>query len=159
MLTRVTLLILALISSASMLHAERPHDWAYLEGSWQFESSNGYTADIDYSTVAGGIAAIGKWKDKGGGETIETLGWRSDEKAMVSIGFGSGAKFWQHQYTQVTEEKCSGTAIFIDPNGTVMEGNISMTRVDPDLVSGQFVGKTKNGEQVNMSVTFTRKIP
>ncbi|HUG66915.1 MAG TPA: hypothetical protein VMM76_04125 [Pirellulaceae bacterium] len=152
-------MILALLSSASLLRAERPHDWAYLEGSWQFEASNGYTADIEYNTVAGGIAAIGKWKDKGGGQTIETLGWHPDEKAMVSIGFGSGAKFWQYHYTHVTEDKCSGTAIFIDPNGTVIQGNVSLTRVGPDSVSGQLVGKTKDGEQVNMSVKFTRKTP
>ena len=157
MLARILLLALLIIGSVSLLRAAEPHDWEYLEGNWTFQSSNGYSADIEYKSVAGGVAAVGKWTEEGGGETIETLGWRPDRKALVSTAFGTGEKFWQYEYTEVSENMCRGNAVFVDPNGTVIEGKVSLKREGPDLVSGQLVGSTKNGQQVKIAWTFTRK--
>ncbi len=156
MLTRVSLLTVALLCFPSLLCAQRPHDWSYLEGGWQFESSNGYKAQVEYEIVAGGAAAIGRWSDKDGGRTIETIGWLPDAKSMLSVGFGTGGKYWRREYTQISKDKCHGPAVYIDPNGTKISGTSTLKRVNPDLVTGEMLGKTQNGDQVKMSVKFIR---
>ncbi|MCA9186878.1 MAG: hypothetical protein KDA99_14725 [Planctomycetales bacterium] len=148
---------ITLLCFATLVRAERPHDWPYMEGSWRFESSNGYEAEIEYEIVAGGSAAIGRWTDKEGGQTIETIGWRPNDKTMVSIGFGTGGKYWKREYTVVSKDKCTGKILFVDPNGTIINGNSTLTRVGPDLITGELIGKTTDGKEVNMSVKFKRR--
>lgn len=157
MFLRGAFVVLVLLSAMASSHAQESHDWAYLEGTWRFESSNGYEANVDYEIVAGGAAAIGKWTDDSGGATIETLGWRPDQKAMISTGFGNDKKFWRYQFTDISKNECKGSALFIDPNGTVIRGTVSLNKSKPGLVTGRLDGKTESGEEVSVTVKFTRE--
>ncbi|QDV23176.1 hypothetical protein [Aureliella helgolandensis] len=139
--------------------AKKPHLWEYLVGDWEFTNSKGLKASITFETVAGGMASIGHWMTDDGKAAIETVGWNTDKKCLVVDGYGTSGNYWHVEYTTVGAKKCSGPSKVVYPDGSSVEGIMTIEKVDENTVKLHTDGKDENGQPIEVNSQWKRRTP
>ncbi len=139
--------------------AKKPHPWEYLTGDWEFTNNKGLTASVTFETVAGGMAGVGYWMTDEGKSAIETVGWNADKKCLVVDGYGASGNYWHVEFTEVGAKQCRGPSKVVYPDGSSVEGIMTIQRVDEDTVKLHTDGKDEKGQPIEVNSQWKRRVP
>lgn len=133
-----------------------PHDWPYLQGTWEFSNSRGDEARVTFRSTAGGIASASEWFTSNGDSAHESIGWDPEKQALIVNGYGQSGIHWHVEYTQVGKTQCSGPSVVHYSDGARVEGVLTIERVSDKLVKLQTVGSDQDGKQTIINAQFKK---
>jgi hypothetical protein len=133
--------------------------WKFMQGRWQVEEEYGFKSEVVFKKLKDGEGASGKWEDQDGNKFSELIGWLSDKKQVVSLGFGTNGAYWECNFTEVTAEHVKGTMMYRDHDGKLHQGDYMIKKVSNVLFESEF--KTKDSKDGKLNVykgTFKRVV-
>ena len=106
-----------------------------------------------------GEGASGKREDQDGNKFSELIGWLSDKKQMVSLGFGTNGAYWECNFTEVKAEYIKGTMMYRDHEGKLHEGDYMIKKISNVLCESQFkIKDSKDGKLKVYKGTFKKVV-
>ena len=118
-----------------------------MQGRWQVEEEYGFKSEVVFKKLKDGEGASGKWEDQDGNKFSELIGWLSDKKQMVSLGFGTNGAYWECNFTEVKAEHIKGTMVYRDHEGKLHEGDYMIKKISNVLCESQFkIKDSKDGK-------------
>ena len=160
MLRNTILIAVCVLLSTELIRAdERPDKaWSkYLEGSWTYEISDGTKGNAVWTFEADGQSMIGRFKE-GDSTGVEIGGWQPDTKIVMVNGYDSKGNYWQLEYKHFSDKGGRGPIRGKTDDGEY-SGVFEATIVDKDHWGWTIKGKTSEGDELDLSATFTRVEP
>ena len=131
--------------------------WKLMQGRWQVEEEYGFKSEVVFKKLKDGEGASGKWEDQDGNKFSELIGWLSDKKQMVSLGFGTNGAYWECNFTEVKAEYIKGTMMYRDHEGKLHEGDYMIKKISNVLCESQFkIKDSKDGKLKVYKGTFKK---
>jgi hypothetical protein len=131
--------------------------WKLATGRWQLGDSTSDAADeVVWKHIGNDQTAIGLWKNRDGSEFTELIGWRPDQKTLVSTAYGSNGSYWEITFTTVTGNMVKGDLVFRQVDGTVSRGTWQVTKKSDDEMPTVFVATDEDGRAVTIEGRFKR---
>jgi hypothetical protein len=137
--------------------ANAKESFAYLQGEWTTEWSNGDVLQAKWDLLENGLGLIGRFVDNDGYEGMEIAVWRPKQKAIVVTGCGTAGNYYQLKYTDLREDSSHGTIFGMLPDGMAIQGNFTLKRTDDNHFEFGFHG-TGNGNDFEFVGKCTRKL-
>ena len=133
--------------------------WKFIQGRWQVEEEYGFKSEVVFKKLKDGEGASGKWEDQDGNKFSELIGWLSDKKQMVSLGFGTNGAYWECNFTEVKAEHIKGTMMYRDHEGKLHEGDYMIKKISNVLCESQFkIKDSKDGKLKVYKGTFKKVV-
>ena len=131
--------------------------WKLMQGKWQVEEEYGFKSEVVFKKLKDGEGASGKWEDQNGNKFSELIGWLSDKKQIVSLGFGTNGAYWECNFTEVTSKHIKGTMIYRDHEGKLHQGDYMIKKISEVLCESQFkIKDSKDGQLKVYKGTFKK---
>lgn len=133
--------------------------WKFMQGRWQVEEEYGFKSEVVFKKLKDGQGASGKWEDQDGNKFSELIGWLSDKKQIVSLGFGTNGAYWECNFTEVKAEHIKGTMVYQDHEGKLHEGDYMIKKISNVLCESQFkIKDSKEGKLKVYKGTFKKVV-
>jgi len=133
--------------------------WKFMQGRWLVEEEYGFKSEVVFKKLKDGEGASGKWEDQDGNKFSELIGWLSDKKQMVSLGFGTNGAYWECNFTEVKAEHIKGTMVYRDHEGKLHEGDYMIKKISNVLCESQFkIKDSKDGKLKVYKGTFKKVV-
>lgn len=150
-------IFVTLLVTPSTLRADEDRLWTFVAGSWEFVTSSGIKADMEWKPLADGSAVLGTWTGADGVKSTSLAGWRADKEAVVVDGYGNQANFWHIEFTEFSDNTRSGSGHIRYADGTEVKGTMLMQKVSRDQLESRIEGRDAAGDNVVVTMTWKRK--
>ncbi len=129
----------AVLLTGQGVTAEPHQEWIkFLKGEWKYEYSSlsgegdVLKGEVKYSVALKGTTIVARGME-GKDKWVELIGWQSDKRKMVCLGYGElNNNYWTAEYDELAKDRMAGVTSGILPDGRLVKGKIVLQRVGDD---------------------------